>query len=122
MKIGLMAQPKLSALAGVLLFLPFVCLNLIVGNRIEPFFSLIRPGLHTSPLEVVLLAAAILLIPIGGLMALRPVGQMGADGKRTLYLLNGLLGAALLGVFVLLVVVLGMEIYRCEVLQIPNCD
>src|SRR5690606_9434500 len=39
MKWSLATRPLPAALIGVLLFLPFVSLNLIVGNRIEPFFS-----------------------------------------------------------------------------------
>ena len=44
-------NPRSAALVGLLFLAPFVLLNVIVGNRIEPFFSLIRPGLHTSPFE-----------------------------------------------------------------------
>ena len=37
-------------------------------------------------------------------------------------MLNGALGALMLVVFVILSVALGSEIYRCDVLGIPNCD
>jgi hypothetical protein len=46
------ARPAFAAVAGSLFLLPFFAANAIVGNRIEPFFSLIRPGLHTSPRDV----------------------------------------------------------------------
>lgn len=50
-------KPTRAALSGVLLVLPFVSMNTIVANRLEPFFSLIRPGIHTSLFEYVLLVA-----------------------------------------------------------------
>ena len=42
-------NPKSAALIDLLFIVPMIVLNQIVGNRIEPFFSLIRPGIHTSP-------------------------------------------------------------------------
>ncbi|HXF62671.1 MAG TPA: hypothetical protein VNK95_13700 [Caldilineaceae bacterium] len=122
MRAGIAAHPKAAALLGFLLMLPFVALNAIVGNRIEPFFSFIRPAGHTSPLELVLLFAVILLIPVGALIAGLPMLQRGADGRRPFYLVNGILAALLVAVFVLLALTLGEEIYRCDILQIPNCD
>lgn len=115
-------HPKLAALTGGLLIVPFVVLNAIVGNRIEPFFSLIRPGIHTSALEYVLLAVVLLLMPVGSFVAMRPMLGKRADGKRRLHLLNGIVAAIMLSVFLLLATGLGVEIYRCDVLQIPNCD
>ena len=115
-------NPKSAALVGFLLILPFLFLNMVVARRMEPLFSLIRPGLHTSPHEYVLLAFVLLLIPVGAFIAIRPMLQRGSDGKRKFYLANGILAAILLLVFVLLSVGLGSEIYRCDVLQIPNCD
>lgn len=122
MKWSLATRPLPAALIGVLLFLPFVSLNLIVGNRIEPFFSLIRPAAHTSRFEYALLITAILLILAGALIAILPIAQKGPDGRRKLYLVNGVLGVLLLAVFVLIALALGEEFYRCDVLQIPNCD
>lgn len=122
MKWGITTRPVPAALIGFLLFLPFVSLNLIVGNRIEPFFSLIRPAAHTSRFEYALLITAILLILAGALVAFLPMAQRGPDGRRKFYLVNGIVGALLIAVFVLIAVALGEEIYRCDVLQIPNCD
>ena len=115
-------NPKSAALLGFLLILPFLTLNMVVANRIEPLFSLIRPGIHTSAFEYVLLAIVLFLIPVGAFIAIRPMLEKGSDGKRKFYLANGVLAAILLLVFVLLSVGLGSDIYRCDVLQIPNCD
>ena len=115
-------NPTLAALSGVLLVLPFVTLNSIVGNRIEPFFSFIRPGIHTSSLEYVLLFIVLLLIPLGAFLTARPLLQKGADGKRRFYAVNAILATLLCIVFVMLSVGLGSDIYRCDILRIPNCD
>ena len=115
-------NPKVAALVGLLFTAPFVILNAIVGKRIEPFFSLVRPGIHTGPFEYILLIIVLLLIPVGSFIAIRPMFQKGAEGKRKFYLVNTILAALLLIVFVMLSVGLGSEIYRCDVLQIPNCD
>ena len=42
-------------------------------------------------------------------------------GRRTIYLLNGIIAALLLVAFAMLSIGLGSGIYRCDVLQIPNC-
>lgn len=115
-------NPKLAALIGLFFIAPFALLNAIVGNRIEPFFSLIRPDIHTGPYEYLVLFIVLLLIPVGSYIALQPILHRGAEGKRSFYPLNVLLAAVLLMVFVTLSVALGSEIYRCDVLQIPNCD
>jgi hypothetical protein len=115
-------NPNAAALTGALLLVPFVVLNTIVANRIEPFVSLIRPGIHTSALEYVLLFTVLLLMPVGALIALRPMLERRTDGRRRRYLGNGLVAAVMLIAFLLLSVGLGVEIYRCDVLQIPNCD
>jgi hypothetical protein len=119
---NIMTNPNSAALFGLLFFAPFVLLNAIVGNRIEPFFSLIRPGIHTGPFEYPLLFIVLFLIPMGSFIAIRPVFQKGAERKRNFYLVNVLLAVLLLMVFVMLSIGLGSDIYRCDVLQIPNCD
>lgn len=116
------SNPMSAALIGLLLILPFVLLNAIVGNQIEPFFSLIRPNRHTSAVEYILLAVVLLILPIGALIAARPILQKGLHVKRRFYFVNGTIAAILLVVFILISVAWGTEIYRCDVLQIPNCD
>jgi len=118
----LATHPGLSAATGAMLMLPFLAANAIVGHRIEPFFSLIRPGPQTSAREYVLLAVVLLCLPAGAFVALRPMLGRGPDGRRRIYFVNGLLAAFLIVVFLTISIALGSEIYRCDVLQIPNCD
>jgi len=115
-------NPKAAAVAGGLLILPFLFLNVVVVKRIEPFFSLMRPGFHTSPREYWLLFMVLMLIPVGAFIAIRPMLAKGADGERKLYVVNIILAAVLLIGFVAISSALGSDIYRCDVLQVPNCD
>ena len=112
----------MAALTGALFVLPFIAANAIVGNRIEPFFSLIRPGPHTSGREYVLLAVVLLLLPVGAFVAVRPMLQTASDGRQHFYLANALVAAVMLAVFMLLAIGMGTDLYRCDVLEIPNCD
>ncbi len=115
-------NPTSAALIGLLFIAPLIILNQIVGDRIEPFFSLIRPGVHTSPLEYVLLPIVLFLLPVGAFIAVRPMLRKEVGEKRKFYFVNGTLAALLLVVFILISVAFGSEIYRCEILRIPNCD
>ena len=115
-------NPKTAALLGGLCVLPFVAANTIVANRIEPLFSFIRPGPHTSAFEYVLLAGVLGFIAVGAFITVRPLFDQGARPWPRIYMLNGALGALMLVVFVILSIALGSEIYRCDVLGIPNCD
>ncbi len=115
-------RPAFAAVTGSLFLLPFLAANAIVGNRIEPFFSLVRPGLHTSPREYVLLGVVLLLILVGAAVAARPMLGRDDDGNRRFYPVNAALAALLCLAFVVLSLGLGSDIYRCDVLGIPNCD
>lgn len=117
----IITNPKSASFIGFLFTLPFAGLNVIVAKRVEPLFSLIRPGLHTSPFEYVLLFIVLLLLPIGAFIALGPMLRV-VDGKRRFYPVNGVTAAVLLIVFAVLSIGLGSDIYRCDILQIPNCD
>lgn len=116
------AKPELAGMKGLLFVLPFAVLNAIVATRFEPFFSLIRPGPHTSGQEMVLLACTLLMMPFGAFVALRPVLRRGEDGRRRFVLFNTVAATLLLLNFAALAIGLGSEIYRCEILRIPNCD
>ena len=115
-------RPGRAALVGALCALPFLVVNAIVAKRIEPFFSIIRPGPHTSAFEYVLLAVVLGLIAVGAFIAGRPLLDRVERPRPWIYMLTGAVSALLLVVFLTLSVALGDEIYRCDVLGIPNCD
>lgn len=114
-------NPNVAALTGGLSALPFLAINAVVAQRIEPFFSAIRPGPHTSALELVLLALVLACLPIGAYIAARPLFEATAR-RPSAWLINGTLSAVLLVAFVVISTALGGDIYRCDVLGIPNCD
>ncbi|HNY40447.1 MAG TPA: hypothetical protein PKJ41_08625 [Bryobacteraceae bacterium] len=114
------ARPRMAAWTGLLFMLPFWVMNLIVVKRMEPVFTWIRPGLHSSPQEYVLLAVVLLLIPMGAMWALIPSLSRGPDGKRKFHATNAAVAMGLVLFFV--AVALGAEIYACEVMHAPYCD
>ena len=116
------ARHKIAALVGALCVLPFLTANAIVANRIEPLFSFIRPGPHTSGFEYLLLAVVLALIAVGAFIAGRPLFDRTAPPASRIFIVNGAISVLLLLVFLVLSVAIGTEIYRCDVLRIPNCD
>lgn len=115
-------NPTAAALRGGLCLVPFALANAIVANRIEPFFSFIRPGPHTSSVEYGLLIVVLGLVAAGAVIAARPLFTRDAPRGLRIYLLNGIVSAVLLTVFVVVSIALGSEIYRCDVLGMANCD
>lgn len=115
-------RPAVAVLAGLSLLVPFLAANAIVANRLEPFFSMIRPGPHTSQREYVLLAIVLLLIPAGAVGAMLPSFGRDSTGRRRFYIANCAAAALLLVIFAVITTALGSEIYYCEFLQVPNCD
>jgi hypothetical protein len=113
----IISNPRFAALIGLLFTLPFLVLNAIVGSQIEPFLTFIRPTGHTSNFEYFLLAVVLLLLPIGALVVANPMWQ-----KRKFFFVNTVLALIMLSSFVAISVGLGSDIYRCDVLQIANCD
>lgn len=122
-----MTQPNRAALTSVLLFLPFFVLNLLVGRDIALIDTLFRSvfsldGFRTNPLGHIVFLAVILMIPVGSVIALRSAVQQRPGETRKVYVVNLILGAVTLLFFVVLASALIMEVYRCDVLLIPNCD
>lgn len=115
-------SPTYRALFGFACIVPFVLLNAVVANRTEPFFSFIRPATRTGLFEYLLLFLSIGLIALGGIIAATPMFQKNKQGKYTFYFLNAGIAVVMILIFLLLASTLTTEIYRCEVLRVPNCD
>lgn len=122
----ILSNPKSAALFSLLLTLPLILLNTIAINRIEPFFTIFQINTGGSfgdhPIGHSAALVALLLLPCGALISMRPLLQTGGGSKRAFYLVNIFLSVLLVAAFVLIVGALFEEIYRCNVLQIPNCD
>jgi hypothetical protein len=122
-----MTQQARTALIAIILFLPFFLLNMLAGQDNEAFDTFFKSvfslnGMRTNPLGHFVFVTSILLMPIGSIVALRPALKKGADGKRRGYVVNILFGAVTLLFFIVLASALITEVYRCDVLLIPNCD
>ncbi|RZS67854.1 hypothetical protein EV187_0276 [Agromyces ramosus] len=111
-----------SAAAGLAFAVPFLLLNAVVALRVEPYLSVIRPGVHTGPMEIPLLAVVLFLLPVGAVVALRPLRSADVDGRRSVPIVNVLVALALVSAFLVIGIALGEEIVRCDVLDVPRCD
>lgn len=111
-------SPNQAAAIGFLFFLPFFITNLAVVKGIQPFYSWLEsiPTLRNNPIFPLFL---ICLFLIGAAISLLPIFK---SKTKKFYLLNILVAAFLLLAFVVLAYFFGQEFYRCEVLQIRNCD
>jgi hypothetical protein len=115
------ADSQSAAIAALLLALPFVLLNVVVSARIEPLHGWItRLEVHNiggyGP-GFFLLVVLLLLWPIGAFVAVRPLLR-----ERRWRVINLALGGLLLVGFLFVGGTLGEEIYRCDILRVPNCD
>lgn len=123
---AIISNPKPAALISLLLTLPFILLNTIAINSIEPFFTIFKintgGGFWDHPIGHSTALVALLPLPCGALISIRPMLQASGARKREFYLMNILLSVILLTASVLITGALLEEIYRCNVLQIPNCD
>jgi hypothetical protein len=122
MKSAKLLKPNTAVLVAVLLFAPLFTLNLFaVGNNpgfdhfFRDVFSL--SAYSNNPLSSAIVHAAVLLLPIGAFIALRPIFM-----TRRAMPLNLLVGILLLVAFVFFAGAMGQEVYRCDVLQVPKCD
>jgi hypothetical protein len=104
------------------MFGPFLTANVVVANRVEPLFSLIRPGQHTGAREYVILALVLFMIPAGAWIAARPLWRVRARLGAGVAVGNAIVAVLLLLAFVAIAVPLGVEVYRCDILSVSNCD
>ena len=97
-------------------------MNVIVAVRPEPVYSYLGSVgvISASPLPLV--PILILLGLIGSFVAAWPMLQKPEGGRRRIQPLNAVLSLGLLCGFAFIAFVLGEEIYRCDILRIPNCD
>jgi hypothetical protein len=114
-------NPNKAAIIGFLFTLPFIVTNFIVALRIEPIYSFLGsfPIIRNSPFFPLLL---LLFFPVGAYIATRPMLQKTPGAKRKIYAINSILAVVVVAIFLILFYALSEELYRCEVLKIPNCD
>jgi hypothetical protein len=101
----------------ILSMLPFLVLNTIVSQQIQPILRWIRPTGHTSLIELVLLGLSLMWAGYGAMRIIQPMRM--ASPWSVVRMISGL------GLFALILMVtyaISDEIYRCDIIRVPNCD
>ena len=116
-----------AALTGLALVVPIGLLLVAVVSELEPLGAFLRSlltidGIQPSTLGRAYMLGSLLLLPVALIVAAWPIVRRQADGRRHLHPLN----LVVVGVVLLLVAVtwgeLAVEVVRCDLLGIPNCD
>lgn len=97
--------------------LPFVVLNAIVSQQLQPMLGWIRPTGHTSLGELVLLGLSLLWAAYGAVHIFQPMRS--ASSWSVVRMIGGL---GLLALVLVVTYGIGEEIYRCDIMRQPNCD
>ena len=109
------ASPR-AILFGILLALPFAIANLVAITGIAPLYSwLVGLGPYV-------IFSILTLGLCGGVVTLTPLFRKDIDGVRRFFVLNVVIGIGMVTFFGVIGYALGEEIYRCDILNIPNCD
>ncbi len=103
-------------LIGIVCALPFFVLNALVVSG-TPVLEILRPEGNTSGFEQIVIFSLLFLVFIGGIVSLYP-----AIKTRRLMVPNILLGVLFTGFAILAGWGLGVDVYHCDILRIPNCD
>jgi hypothetical protein len=108
----------------IISMLPFLVLNTIVSQQLQPMLDWLRPTGHTSGIELFALGTSILWCGIGALSLIWPFRQPASWARVRIPRARArIMGeVALCSLVVLLAITLGDEIYRCDILKQPNCD
>lgn len=118
-------RPGFAAVIGLACAIPFLVLNSLVANGVAPARAFFRGVMSddiwaTNALGMAVFLGVVLLIAVGGIIALRPLA---ARGRRARGLwLNLVVGCVLLTGFAVLATALGREAYQCHVADVANCD
>ncbi len=101
---------------GIVFALPFFILNALVASG-APIVEMLRAAGHTTGGEQILILGLLFLVFIGGVISLYPAIKTGR-----LMVFNIVIGLLFVGFSVLAGYGLGVDVYHCDILQIPNCD
>lgn len=101
----------------IISILPFLTLNTIVSQQIQPMLGWIRPTGHTSLGELMVLGISLMWAAYGAVRIIQPIRS--ASPWSIVRVIGGF------GLFALVLVVtygIGEEIYHCDIMHQPNCD
>jgi hypothetical protein len=120
-------SPRSAGLVALILALPIGLLLAAVVLDVRPLGDAFRSvltddGLQANALGRAYMIGGLLLLPIAAVLATWPMLRRSAVGRRRVYPLN-LAVLATIGVLIWLTWgELAVEVIRCDVLGIPNCD
>lgn len=112
-----MWSSKRFLLIGIVFALPFFTANALVITQSELFLSFIHPLGETTSFEQHLVLVLITLVGVGGLVALVPIFK-----EKRIYIVNAMVGLAFVAFAISAGYGIGYDFYKCNILQIPNCD
>lgn len=115
-----------SALFAFLLALPMLVLIPSVAFDFDPVEAFLKSfltdnGETLNLLGYTLMFLGLFALPVGLIVALRPF-FMKENGVRNMYVVNILVAVLILALMVPTWGALATEIYRCDILRVPNCD
>lgn len=102
---------------GIVFSLPFLFANVLVVMQAGFLLALLRPSGDSMNYEHLLVLALIALVGVGGIIALLPILR-----ERRLYIVNAIVGVAFIVFAFFGGYGLGYDFYKCDIMQIPNCD
>lgn len=112
-----------TILVSVFLFLPFLLLAMPSVINIQLFQNYIATeGVPTLFGRILMFIGIFLFLPAGLIFNALPLLKKGSNGKRNLPSVN----LVFVVVFLIPIFVIAWgftaEVYKCEILEIPNCD
>lgn len=121
-----MIPSRAAILAAIMAFpmavlIPSVFLDIdIVESALKSIFT--TNGADLNGIGRIFVFGGLVLLPVAFVTAISPMLRRGADGRRRIYVANLIIAVIVLALLSPVVNGIGEEIYRCEVLDVPNCD
>lgn len=121
-----MTHDRRAALIGFLLALPMGILVLAIVLDMEFIETILKSmltndGDRPTAFGFAYMAVSGLLLPIALGVSLWPM-RKNKDGKRSVYVLNLVVAAIIVALMIPTWGGIAKDIYRCDILGIPNCD
>ena len=120
-------NPKLAALTGLILILPIGILLPTIFLEIESIEIVLKSvltsdGNQPNTFGFAYMLLGMLALPVALSISVWSTLRKTGDGKRHVYAVNLVVAGIAAALMVPTWGALAEEIYRCDVLRIPNCD
>jgi Na+/melibiose symporter-like transporter len=120
-------SPTVSAVIAFLLTLPIGVIFSAIVFELRPIETALKAvltndGNQPNTLGYSIMIGGLIALPFALFFAVYPMFMKDDLGKRHFYLLNAVITAIVLVLMFYTWGALAEEIYRCDILGIPNCD